>query len=129
MNSDSDDRAGRGDPSNAEYDAIEFQLRAIDEPEVPPDLLSRLLANIPREATSASISMQPRSTFFRRTVVAAVAAIILLVVTIAWTLRDQPPDPLLVSEPSSDSLTAETITLVSDETNPCHILPPLPEWQ
>ena len=124
-----DDDAG---PWASEW-ALEESLRRLPTPGTPPGLGARLIGAIPRHEVVRKVSPSPlaRRRWFAW---ASLAAAILVLATIVAQRGDRdvavgPPSGVAVGPPSGSGDdrqgTQRTVFVVTKETDPCNILPPL----
>jgi hypothetical protein len=122
---------------NAALTSLEAGLRRLPELEVPEALEAKLLATIPAGRRRPT----PRGVFRGRVAwgagaLAAAAGLILAAILMS---RTRPPEPPAESEPGRTLLAGpngvspryvlpKPTHRSDEETRPCDILPPLPDW-
>jgi len=104
---------------------LEAQLRGLPRPQVPPDLADRLIAKIPTGRAAPRDAMP-----WRWVAVPLVAAAALLIVLLPQPrARDMArrvrSTTITTSKPDTDVI----VRSYTKETDPCNILPPLPDWR
>lgn len=111
-------------------EGLKKQLRQLPQPRPPEDLEAKLLAAIPPVAAMASIARPRMWRWFTAAGTAAVAALLmcLLLPRGEAPKAARKPSPLSGSS-RDDSATRLVIINCLKETDPCDILPPLPDWR
>jgi hypothetical protein len=112
-------------------EALEEQLRRLPEPKVPEDLEAKLIAAIPAVASIPQVARPRKWQWSAGAVVAAAAALVVLFLLLP---RGRNPDAAQrPSAPDNRRLTQSTRGALAinslKETDPCNILPPLPDWR
>ncbi len=110
-------------------EAVEAGLRRLPTPQVPEGLEARLIAAIPAHACVAKARVSRR---WRWHFGAAAATAAALAVFVLWP---RPRDPNLAQRPNAEKNASQGIDSAPNpsaelkDTDPCNILPPLPEWR
>jgi hypothetical protein len=108
-------------------EAIEAALRGLPEIEVPRELEAKLVAGIP--APKVEMQVRPRRSRLAEglAVAAAIAAVVLVMVGIAWqSAQNKSVNP---APPGNSNTMVAASFVQTKETDPCNILPTLPDWR
>ncbi len=121
----SDDRQ----PPSPGRGSLEDRLRHLPQPSAPPQLRNRILAGIPIRLPT----VRPSKPLVWRLSLAGlgVAAGILLLIVLLPRHMQGPhvPQRPVVPEKEPKSIVAYRVNTDPKETDPCYILPPMPDWR